>query len=380
MMTTRSAGTLRARRGREERTAKTSTDNNAKNLPKDFASSTTVARYGLWTAFLCGLLFLVVPYVSVGVMCSAHAQRFILMLHWVKNPFTDLSELSTATFGSHGVQEFTLYQNNSQHSTIRGWHILPTSEASKQNLIFNKDTLTRTSARVVMYMHGNAGTRGSQHRLDLYKLLRSQHFQGMHVVTFDYRGYADAVGVPDIDGLVEDAEAVWRWILAQGVSASHVTLWGHSLGSGVACALALRLQRQTGTVQPHDLVLEAPFISLGVAARSHPLGAPVRWLSAWGMDEITRCLAGMFENGQVVGKLTLPTLILHGTHDRVVSWDNGNQLHDIARAERADAASVTFVTFDGVGHDDICYDARLVHVLQVFWDSPPSAGRGVSGN
>eukprot|EP00041_Stephanoeca_diplocostata_P027413 m.752958 g.752958 ORF g.752958 m.752958 type:complete len:60 (-) comp23171_c0_seq17:3765-3944(-) len=52
-------------------------------------------------------------------------------------------------------------------------------------------------------MHGNAGTRGSQHRLDLYKLLRSQHFQGMHVVTFDYRGYADAVGVPDIDGRCE---------------------------------------------------------------------------------------------------------------------------------------------------------------------------------
>lgn len=54
---------------------------------------------------------------------------------------------------------------------------------------------------------------------------------------------------------------------------------------------------------------------------------------------------------------------------QVVSWDNGNQLYAVARAERADATSVTFVTFDGVGHDDICYDDRLDAVLRAFWGS-----------
>ena len=47
------------------------------------------------------------------------------MLHWVKAPFTNLPDLSSATFGSTGVREFTLRQNNSKQSTVRGWHIYP---------------------------------------------------------------------------------------------------------------------------------------------------------------------------------------------------------------------------------------------------------------
>lgn len=37
---------------------------------------------------------------------------------------------------------------------------------------------------VILYMHGNAGTRGGSHRIELYTLLRKMNY---HVITFDYR-------------------------------------------------------------------------------------------------------------------------------------------------------------------------------------------------
>lgn len=38
---------------------------------------------------------------------------------------------------------------------------------------------------IIMYLHGNSGSRISVHRMELYKILQSLNY---HVVTFDYRG------------------------------------------------------------------------------------------------------------------------------------------------------------------------------------------------
>lgn len=37
---------------------------------------------------------------------------------------------------------------------------------------------------IVIYMHGNSGSRLSDHRVQLYKVILSLHY---HIVTFDYR-------------------------------------------------------------------------------------------------------------------------------------------------------------------------------------------------
>lgn len=38
---------------------------------------------------------------------------------------------------------------------------------------------------IVLYLHGNSGSRAGSHRIELYKILQSLNY---HVVTMDYRG------------------------------------------------------------------------------------------------------------------------------------------------------------------------------------------------
>jgi len=49
--------------------------------------------------------------------------------------------------------------------------------------------LTNSQRPVILYMHGNTGSRAREHRVEHYKFLRGL---GFHIVTFDYRGYADS--------------------------------------------------------------------------------------------------------------------------------------------------------------------------------------------
>ena len=77
-------------------------------------------------------------------------------------------------------------------------------------------------------------------------------------------------------------------------------VWGESLGTGVAVALAA--QNPVARV-----VLEAPFTStVDVAAAAYPF-VPVRLL-----------MKDQFRSDQRIGKVKAPILILHGERDRVV--------------------------------------------------------------
>ncbi len=63
--------------------------------------------------------------------------------------------------------------------------------------------------------------------------------------------------------------AMYTW-LRKFVSADRIHVWGHSLGTGVAAALAHFVSTQRRDVF-HSLILEAPFFSLVDAAKSYPL-------------------------------------------------------------------------------------------------------------
>src|SRR6202521_3940954 len=77
---------------------------------------------------------------------------------------------------------------------------------------------------------------------------------GTGLVALSYRGYAGSSGKPSERGLLADAAAAYAFTTAR-YSADRIVVWGFSLGSGVAVALA--------AVQPVGrLVLEAPFTSI----------------------------------------------------------------------------------------------------------------------
>ena len=116
---------------------------------------------------------------------------------------------------------------------------------------------------VWLYFHGNGGA--LRYRVDRFRELTA-HGEGL--VALSYRGYAGSTGRPTEAGLIADARAAYDFAVKR-YGADRIVLWGESLGSGVALALAA--ERPVARI-----VLEAPFLSaVDVAAGVYPY-LPVR--------------------------------------------------------------------------------------------------------
>lgn len=117
----------------------------------------------------------------------------------------------------------------------------------------------------MLYLHGNTASRGSGHRIDVYRLLRQL---GYHVISLDYRGYGDSDHVsPTEEGVVLDAIAVFQYI--RNLTANPIFVWGHSLGTGVATNMLSQLKHDPLT-NPKGVILEAPFTNIRDEIRQHP--------------------------------------------------------------------------------------------------------------
>lgn len=114
-------------------------------------------------------------------------------------------------------------------------------------------------------MHGNTASRGSGHRIDVYRLLRQL---GYHVISLDYRGYGDSDPVsPTEEGVVLDAIGVFHYI--RNLTTNPIFIWGHSLGTGVATNMLSQL-KQNPEMKPRGVILEAPFTNIRDEIRQHP--------------------------------------------------------------------------------------------------------------
>jgi uncharacterized protein len=176
---------------------------------------------------------------------------------------------------------------------------------------------------VVMYFPGNgdflAGLAGR---------FRGITSDGTGLVALSYRGYAGSSGGPSERGLLWDAAAAYAFTAAR-YSADRIVLWGFSLGSGVAVALAA--EQPVGR-----LILEAPYTSIVDLAASLLRVMPVRWL-----------LRDQFHSDERIARVTAPLLIMHGGRDSTISIGFGEQLFALAREPKQ------FVRFPEGGHNDL---------------------------
>jgi fermentation-respiration switch protein FrsA (DUF1100 family) len=155
--------------------------------------------------------------------------------------------------------------------------------------------------------------------------LREMVEDGSGVLAVGYRGYSGSTGLPSEAGLNQDAEAAYRFA-ASVVPASRIVLFGYSLGTGVAVPLSLRHQAAA-------LVLFAPYSSaVGIAVRQYPF-LPVHLL-----------MKDTFRTIDVVGKVTVPILMVHGARDGVIPISFGRELYDAAPEPKR------FVTFPEADH------------------------------
>ncbi|SDF77495.1 hypothetical protein SAMN05216241_102308 [Limimonas halophila] len=176
----------------------------------------------------------------------------------------------------------------------------------------------------VLACHGNAGHLG--HRLDKFAPL---HAAGWNVAVVGYRGFGGNPGQPSEAGLIADAESVLERLAVLGIPPERVVLYGESLGTGVATALAAR--RPVA-----GLVLEGGFTAIADVAQRHYWYVPAR-----------RLVRDRFESRARIRTVTAPLLMLHGTADSVVPPDLGERLFAAANAPK------TWHSVRGAGHTGV---------------------------
>ncbi len=222
---------------------------------------------------------------------------------------------------------------------LKGWHVLAGQVACSDQAAC--DAELAKGQPVVILLHGNGGHR--MHRMEDYRLLASLN---LHVFAFDYRGYAENPGSPSQTGLLEDARTFWKYAVRdRRVDPSRVILFGESLGGGVATLLASELCEQN--TPPAGLILRSTFSSLVDAASSHFPWIPVSLL-----------LWDRYPSQQLIGNITCPTLMIHGTADRIVPCELGEKLFAAAPEISASGIPKRFVKIERGTHNGLLYEAR----------------------
>jgi fermentation-respiration switch protein FrsA (DUF1100 family) len=201
------------------------------------------------------------------------------------------------------------------------WHVTPREEKP-----------------VLLYFHGNGGALAGR-----AEHLHSLTANGDGLVALSYRGYGGSSGRPTEAGLIEDARSAYAFAV-QRYPSNRIVLWGESLGTGVAVALAAEKPVAR-------MVLESPFTSITDVASNAYWLLPVRWL-----------IKDSFRSDLRIGKVTAPVLVLHGERDNVVPIALSERLYALINAPKR------FVRFPAAGHDDLGMHGAL-DVAKPFVDS-----------
>ena len=192
---------------------------------------------------------------------------------------------------------------------------------------------------VVLYFHGN----GDVLALRLPRL-RDVFADGTGLVALSYRGYAGSTGQPSEKGLLADAAAAYAFTVAR-YPASRITMWGFSLGTGPAVAIAA--EHPIG-----KLILEAPYTSTADVAASLLPFLPVRLL-----------MKDQFHSDELIGKVSAPVLVMHGERDPGIPIQFGERLFSLANEPKR------FVRFQNGGHDDLDAHGSIAAVRQFLYDT-----------
>ena len=176
---------------------------------------------------------------------------------------------------------------------------------------------------VILYFHGNAGDLSRWGSI-------TEYFSAMQydVLIMDYRTYGKSTGKLSEQGFYRDAQFCYDYLLKQ-YSENEITLYGRSLGTGIASYLA-------STNQPKQLILETPYHSiLDVAKYRFP------------MFSVKYLLKYQFSTYKYLPKTSCPITIIHGTDDSVVPYSSAKKLSELS------IKNLNFVTIEGGNHGDL---------------------------
>jgi fermentation-respiration switch protein FrsA (DUF1100 family) len=217
--------------------------------------------------------------------------------------FPDTRRHAPAELGLTQAEEVALTSADGVRVTV--WHVPP-----------------REGMPVVIYFQGNGG--GLDLRAERFKKLTAG---GVGLVALNYRGYGGSEGKPSEAGLILDGKAAYDFAAGR-YAADRIVLWGESLGSGVAVALAA--EKPVARV-----VLESPYTSITDVASSVYWFVPVR-----------RLLLDTFHSDERIARVTAPVLVIHGERDTIVRFHFGERLYGMVQSPKQ------FIRLREAGHND----------------------------
>ncbi len=234
-------------------------------------------------------------------------------IQWLKNTLTFHPDTKlNSSPADHGLPYEEVRFGGADGRMLHGWYIPSRSQnGARAEWLF-------------VWFHGNAGHIG--HRLKQVRLLHEQ-IGGSHFI-FDYQGFGLSHGKPTLVGIIQDGRDMLDYVRARGwAEGRRVVYFGESLGCAVVLTIALEQQ-------PDSVILSAPFYSLRAMGKIRV--PPLAFLVEHDLN-----------NARLIGQLSTPLLVIHGTHDRTVPFQQGYDLYTLA------AQPKIFLRVEGGGHTDL---------------------------
>jgi fermentation-respiration switch protein FrsA (DUF1100 family) len=207
---------------------------------------------------------------------------------------------------TQGIPRAEAYQLTSTDGTIlRGWRI----------------PATRPDAVTYLYFHGNA--RGLDRRTARFRAMTED---GSSLLALTYRGYGGSGGSPSEAALTADAATIYAE-LTKTVPPGRIVIFGESLGTGVALALAAKVPAKA-------VILDSPYVSVLDRGQAQYPWLPVSWL-----------LVDTFRSDLNIAKAQSPVMIIHGTADRIIPVGDSARLAAFGKP-----GMVTRKVYEGLHH------------------------------
>ena len=177
----------------------------------------------------------------------------------------------------------------------------------------------------LLWFHGNAGN--ISHRLENIALLH-EHAR-VNIFIFDYREYGKSEGEISKAGTFRDAFAAFGYLCSRSdVDPSRVVLFGRSLGTALATAVAVERPCL-------GIILESAFTSTDDVMRLY-----FRFLPPLPPGTVK------YDSLALIGKVTVPKLVIHGEHDEIIPLWMGKRLYEAASPPKE------FYLIRGATHND----------------------------
>jgi uncharacterized protein len=175
---------------------------------------------------------------------------------------------------------------------------------------------------------------------------------GWGFLAIAYRGYPGSTGSPSEDGLLADGEAAFAFVEKEAPG-SLILFHGHSLGTGIAVAMAAKHPSK-------GLYLEASFDTMTAVATGHYPFVP------------GFILRDTFRSIDRIPKVASPIFAIHGLADDIIPAQRGQTLIAAARPD------AKFQSLPGVGHNNVVgmRDAEAEALFRSLPSLQPSGPHG----